>query len=90
MENIFEKQPVLWPEDQERLSPFLTGWNRFYEATRDENFSEDDLKKMVIIEVKNPVPRKDIIKRLIALIQKQEREEIEKAMICVNPKLRGF
>ena len=87
---IFENEPFLQPEDRERLSPYLSGWNRFYEATRDEDFPPDDLKRLVLIESENPNPRKDIIKRLIALIQKQEREEIEKALLCANPKLNGL
>ena len=71
---IFREQPKLDPQDWLRLVPNLVNWNHLNEILLLGQLSEDDLKKLVLIELKLK-HRKDIINKLIGRIMTIQREE---------------
>ena len=84
---IFREQPKLTTTDRDRLNKggYLNGWNKLVKTLKDEKPSEDDLKRLVIMELESPTPRRPILEKLVVQIQKCERHEIAKAIKVAYP-----
>lgn len=79
---IFPKNPTFNKSDRERLSKanYLGGWNRLVKMLNENKPSQDDLKRLVFMELETPQPRRPILEKLIVRIQKGERGEIRAAI----------
>jgi len=86
---IFRKPVSLNKTDRERLTAagYLDGWNKLVKLLRKDKPVEDDLKRLVLMELESETPRRPIIEKLIVQIQKRERGEIRKAIKVVCPSL---
>lgn len=95
MSKIFREQPKLTPADKNRLAAvgFLDGWNKLVKTLKTEEPNEDDLKRLVLMELESPAPRRPILEKLIVQIQKRERHEVITAIRKAYPAasaLAGF
>ena len=75
---IFPKTPKLSDKDRTRLNEegYLQSWNKFVERINNVDLSQDDLKRLTILELEQEAPRKPILEKLIVRLQKKEKEEI--------------
>jgi hypothetical protein len=89
---IFREQPKLTAADKTRLAAigFLDGWNKLVKTLKDKQPTEDDLKRLVLMELESELPRRPILEKLIVQIQKRERVEINAAIKAVRPNLSNF
>lgn len=81
--NIFPKNPKLTDKDRARLTEagYLQSWNKFVKRINDaKGMPQDDLKRLVYLELEQKAPRKAILEKLIVRIQKNERAEIYAAI----------
>lgn len=86
---IFRQQPNLTAKDKTRLTEagYLDGWNKLVRLLKEQKPDEDDLKRLVLMELEGGNARKQILEKLIVQIQKIERQEINRAMKAVCPNL---
>jgi len=89
---IFPKTPKLSDKDRSRLSNagFLQSWNKFVTKINNAGLSQDDLKRLVYLELEQKAPRRAIVEKLIVRIQKKEREEIFAGIKATTGKLNLF
>tara|TARA_R110002020_G_scaffold472424_1_gene700420 strand:+ start:14163 stop:14447 length:285 start_codon:yes stop_codon:yes gene_type:complete len=75
---IFPKNPKLTDKDRARLDGegYLQSWNKFVARINNVDLSQDDLKRLVFMELEQEAPRKAILAKLLVRIQKNEREDI--------------
>lgn len=75
---LFPKNPKLTDKDRARLESegYLQSWNKFVARINNVDLSQDDLKRLVYMELENDAPRKAILAKLLVRIQKNEREDI--------------
>jgi len=75
---IFPKNPTLSDKDRARLNQegYLQSWNKFVARINNVDLSQDDLKRLVFLELEQDAPRKAILAKLVVRIQKKEREAI--------------
>lgn len=75
---IFPKNPKLTDKDRARLDQegYLQSWNKFVARINNVDLSQEDLKRLVFMELEQEAPRKAILEKLIVRIQKKEREDI--------------
>lgn len=86
---IFKEQPEITKEDKKRFLEigYLDGWNKLVVALKEHPPTEDDLKKLILLELKSEIVRIAILEKLIVRLQKCERAAINKAILQHNPKL---
>jgi hypothetical protein len=89
---IFKEQPEISKNDRERLEDigYLDGWNKLVSTLREHKPSEDDLKRLVILELESDAPRRQILEKLIVKVQKHERGSINQAIRKHRPKLANW
>lgn len=75
MEDIFTTGG-LTKEDVARLQPHITGTNKLAEMLVLDQFTEDDLQKLIQIEVHLGQGRTTIIRKLIGRWQTKKRQRI--------------
>ena len=87
MSKIFREQPKLTNADKDRLTKdgYLDGWNKLVKTLKEKKPSEDDLKRLVLMELESATPRRPILEKLIVQIQKRERHEIADAIKAAYP-----
>ena len=76
---IFPTPPTIDAKDRERIAVtgILDSWNKCVKGLNEHAPSEDDLKRMVLIELERTGgPRRDILEKLVVRVQKAEREAI--------------
>jgi hypothetical protein len=75
---LFPKTPALTAKDRERLDAagYLQSWNKFVAKINEAEPLEDDLKRLVVLELEREAPRAAILEKLVVRIQKKERETI--------------
>lgn len=83
MSKIFPKQPKLTKADREGLKSkgYLNSWNGLTKALEKDPLGEDDLKKLVLIELESPTPRFEIVNRIVGKLQRVERAAINEAIV---------
>jgi hypothetical protein len=74
--SIFPNQPTLSAKDVERLAPHLSGWNRLSEMLVLDTVSNDDLKRLILLETKMTSPRKRVIQKLLARLLSRARHDL--------------
>lgn len=80
---LFDNQPRLTHADRKRLSPHLTGWNRLSSILAADLTSEDDLKRLVLIEYEGK-RRKPIVKKLLGYLHSSQRKRVTAAFCHVG------
>jgi hypothetical protein len=87
MSKIFREQPKLTTADKDRLNKdgYLDGWNKLVKTLKDKKPSEDDLKRLLLMELESPAPRRPLLEKLIVQIQKRERHEVSVAIKAAYP-----
>jgi len=87
MSKIFREQPKLTAADKDRLNKdgYLDGWNKLVKTLKDKKPSEDDLKRLLLMELESPAPRRPLLEKLIVQIQKRERHEVSVAIKSAYP-----
>ncbi len=75
---LFPKTPSLTNKDRDRLNKagYLQSWNKFVAKINEAEPTEDDLKRLVVLELEREAPRAAILEKLVVRIQKKERETI--------------
>ena len=66
--------------DRARLAPHLAGWNHLQEMLLLEDFTLEEIKMLIILEVEGS-RRQIILDRLLARMKKMERQELVAAII---------
>lgn len=72
---IFERVIAMGDVSAQALKETMTGWNRIHEVLL-LGVSEDDLRRMVILELMGP-KRTSIINRLLGRLSKFERARLK-------------
>ena len=72
---IFERVIAMGDVSAQALQETMTGWNRIHEVLL-LGVSEDDLRRMVILELMGP-KRTSIINRLLGRLSKFERARLK-------------
>jgi len=90
--NIFRKPVSLTKTDIERLTAagYLDGWNKLVKLLHESKPSENDLKRLVMMELESESTRRPILEKLIVQIQKRERDEIRRAIRTIRPNLSNI
>lgn len=87
--SLFERPIEVSHKDTERLSPYLSHWNRLHRVLAHTN--EPDLKRLILIELSGQ-RRKAIIDRLLMRLGRIQRraleEKISRAVRLVTPSPR--
>lgn len=75
---IFPATPILKDEDKDRLTEgaYLRSWNWLNRKLIETDPGEEDLKKLILMELEKSHPRPPIVLKLIVRLQKKEREAI--------------
>lgn len=76
---LFDPQPRITIADRKRLEPVLTGWNRVMNWLKTCPTNDDDLMKLIIIEVERK-KRKPIIQRLVGRLLSNRRKALMSAI----------
>lgn len=71
---IFDKQPSVTKKDIERLEHCLYNWNRLHEILLTSDTSDDDLKRLLLIELTHK-SREPIIQKLVGKITTRFRDK---------------
>lgn len=72
---VFDSPVTLSDKDQQRLSGYLTGWNRLIEKLM-ADVNRYDLQRLVVMELMGK-QRRPIVAKLLVRLGKIEREKIE-------------
>lgn len=81
---VFDQPVVFSSKDEQRLSPFLSGWMHLAELLKD--ITEADLTLLVILELLGKQRRK-ILDRLLMRLGRVQRKRIEERIAkCLPPK----
>lgn len=80
MTTIFTDQPDVTEADRKRLSPHLRAWNHLNNILTLNPFTEDDFKKLILLEVEGK-KRKIILEHLVGRLKSMERT---KALLKIN------
>lgn len=72
---IFDSPVTLSDKDEQRLSGYLTGWNRLIEKLM-ADVNRYDLQRLVVMELMSK-QRRPIVAKLLVRLGKIEREKIE-------------
>lgn len=77
--HLFPTQPKVTYADRKRLLPHLSGWNRICSLMESELTTEDDIKRLVVLEfdTKQRVP---ILQKLLACQHAMQRRRILNAL----------
>lgn len=85
---IFQTQPTLSKEDEAHLKPLLGNYVKLVDELANYEYSQEDLKKLVLIELKNN-RRKFILQKLASRIVTKKRENILNNITkCLNQSLK--
>ena len=71
--SVFNPDPSICGLDRTRLGPHLASWNTLNEILLHDELSDDDLKRLVLLE-KEGKNRCDIQKKLVARIMSREKK----------------
>lgn len=66
--------------DRARLAPHLAGWNHLQEMLLLEDFTLEEIKMLILLEVEGS-RRQTILDRLLARMKKMERQELVAAIM---------
>lgn len=80
---IFDRPVSLGSKDEERLSPFLVGWEHLHPVLGSLN--EPDLQRLIILELMGKQRRK-IVQRLLFRLGGVHKDRIRRAVERLLPK----
>lgn len=66
----------LTERDSKRLAPHLISTRRLNEVLVMDSVSDEDLRRMVLIEAKRSMPRPTVVRKLLGRIHARQRKEI--------------
>lgn len=74
---LFDNQPKITKDDIARLSRSISGWNRLCEVLVLDTISNDDLKRLIVMEkMRGTKARPRVLRKLVGRLVSRTREAL--------------